>query len=82
MMADAPRWLTLAALVAVIILMFRGAQIITRRALPSGTRKPLAYLLLFGGPFLVQAAGQMSTSVGVPLVAALIAFSLGIMTAH
>lgn len=82
MTADAPRWLTLGVLVAVIILVFRGAQIITRRVLPLGTRKPLAYLLLFGGPFLVQAAGQMSTSVGVPLIAALIASSLGIITAH
>jgi hypothetical protein len=76
---DVTYWLGAGATIACLVLAFRAARILTPNLLPLSVSRPLAYAVLLGGPFL---GGPIGGFHGFVLVAALIAFSLGIITAH
>lgn len=80
---DVTYWLGAGATIACLVLAFRAARILTPNLLPLSVSRPLAYAVLLGGPFLGGPIGlQLTGFHGFVLVAALIAFSLGIITTH
>jgi len=80
---DVKFWVGAGVTFACLALAFCGARILTPNVLPLSVSKPLAYALLLGGPFLGGPMGlQLTGFHGLVLVAALIAFTLGTITAH